>query len=337
MLVTCVGILVCDIIAASLPKISDPGEVIFVPSGIELCIGGHSANVSIDLMKLGLPKGEVSSVGAVGKDLFGDFIEGELEKYGVITHLERKENFGTSKDLILVVKGQDRRFHVDVGANYWLDPDHVLTVLKNEKPQVFYIGATGLLGKFDRKLANILQEAKSLNCVTFLDPITPYKHGWEPIISALKWADIFHCNDKEASSMTGKEKPENATKSLISEGAKLVIVSRGEKGLIAGTKEVMLDMPAFKVPLIDPTGAGDAFCAGMIYSIIQMTRHRRLEITRLPIKKLIRILLEGEAAGAACVTAVGTTTAVTREKVDELLKEQGSPISNQALASLKRN
>lgn len=337
MLVTCVGILVCDIIAAGLPKISDPGEVIFVPSSIELCIGGHSANVSIDLIKLGLPRGEVSSVGAVGKDLFGNFIEGELEKYGVLTHLERKKNFETSKDLILVVKGQDRRFHVDIGANYWLDPDHVLTVLKNEKPQIFYIGATGLLGKFDQQLASILKDAKSLNCTTFLDPVTPYKHGWEPIISALKWTDIFHCNDNEASRITGKEEPEKAIKALINEGARLVIVSMGEKGLIAGTKEVILEMPAFKVQLIDPTGAGDAFCAGMIYGMIQMMRHGRLEITRLQTKNLIRILLEGEAAGAACVTAVGTTTAVTRDKVNQLLKEQGSSIFNQALASLKQN
>ena len=56
MLVTCAGILICDIIAADLQKISNPGEVTFTPSGIKLCIGGHSANVSIDLMKLGLKK-----------------------------------------------------------------------------------------------------------------------------------------------------------------------------------------------------------------------------------------------------------------------------------------
>jgi len=74
-------ILVCDIIAADLQKISNPGEVTFTPSGIKLCIGGHSANVSIDLMKLGLQKGSVSSIGAIGNDIFGEFIEEELKKY----------------------------------------------------------------------------------------------------------------------------------------------------------------------------------------------------------------------------------------------------------------
>ncbi len=337
MLVTCVGILVCDIIAAGLPKISDPGEIIFVPSGIELCIGGHSANVSIDLMKLGLPKGEVSSIGAVGIDLFGKFMEKELKNHGVVTHLERKANLKTSKDLILVVKGQDRRFHLDVGANCWLDPDHVLTVLKNQKPKIFYVGAAGLLGRFDQHLASILQEAKSLNCITFLDPVMPYKHGWEPVISALKWIDIFHCNDNEASSMTGIEEPEKATKYLVNKGVKLAIVSRGERELIAETKKFRLKMPAFKVSLIDPTGAGDAFCSGMIYGLIRLMRHKQVEITMLPIEKLIHILLEGEAAGAVCVTAVGTTTAVTREKVDELLKKQRSSIFDKTLAVLSKD
>lgn len=336
MLVTCVGILVSDIIAADLPKVSDPGELIFVPSGIELCVGGHSANVSIDLIKLGLPKGRVSSVGAVGEDLFGDFIEGQLKKHGVVTHLERKRRSGTSKDLILVVKGQDRRFHVNIGANWLLNPNHVRAVLKKEKPYVFYVGATGLLGKFDEQLSDILREAQRLNCITFVDPATPYKHGWKNVISSLKWTDVFHCNNVEALSMTGEEELEDATKTLINKGAKLVTVTMGERGLIAGTKEFMLNLPAFRVPVIDPTGAGDAFCAGMIYGIIQVMHRKRIEILGLSIKSLTRILLEGEAAGAACVTAVGTTTAVTRENVDKLLREQGSTILKRALTSLKR-
>lgn len=335
MLVTCAGILVCDIIAANLPKISKPGEVTFTPIGIKLCIGGHSANVSIDLIKLGLQKGNVSSIGAIGKDIFGNFIEEELRKHNVVTHLERKEEVGTSIDLILVVKGEDRRFHVDVGANWYLNPDHVKSILEKEKPFIFYVGATGLLGKFDEQLSNILQKAKMLNCMTFVDPITPYKHGWEILISALKWIDIFHCNNIEALSMTGKKNLEESIKELLKKGVKLVIVTMGENGLIAMNKEVKIKMPAFKVPTIDPTGAGDAFCAGIIYHLIQIIQHKKLDISEISTNDLTLTLLEGEAAGAACVTDVGTTTAVTRENVDKLLKEQGSIILKNTLISKK--
>jgi len=335
MLVTCVGILVCDIIAAELPKVSEPGELIFVPSGINLCIGGHSANVSIDLLKLGLPKGEVSSVGAVGEDIFGDFIESELKKHGVITHLQRESISATSKNVILVVKGEDRRFHGDVGANRWLNPNHVRTILKNEKPSIFYVGATGLLGKFDEQLSDILQEAKGFGCINFVDPVAPYRHGWKSVVSALKWTDIFHCNNIEAASITGEKESEDAVDALIKRGAKFAIVSMGERGLIAATKEFRLEMPAFRVPVIDPTGAGDAFCAGMIQGIIKVARHKRLEISSLTIENLARILLKGQAAGAACVTAAGTTTAVTRKKVDELLREQGPAVLEKTLSRKK--
>ena len=49
MLVTCAGVYVVDIFAADLPKVSDPGELVYAPRGIEVYIGGHSVNVSINL------------------------------------------------------------------------------------------------------------------------------------------------------------------------------------------------------------------------------------------------------------------------------------------------
>ena len=331
MLVTCAGILVSDIITANLPRISDPGGVTYAPSGIKLCIGGHSANVSIDLIKLGLPKGEVSSVGAVGEDFFGDFMENELKKHHVITHLQRVREARTSMNLILVVKGQDRRFHIDVGANYWLTPDHVQAILKEEKPLIFYVGATGLLGKFDEQLVDTLQKAKKLNCITFVDPIAPHKHGWNTLLSALKWTDILHCNNIEALNMTNNKELKEAMETFMKEGVNLAVITMGEHGLVAKTKKFRLTMPAFKVPTIDPTGAGDAFCAGMVYRLVQMMRHKKLEMLKMPIGDLTSVLLEGEAAGAACVTDVGTITAVTRENVDKLLKEQGSTILKHTL------
>ncbi|MBO3757627.1 MAG: hypothetical protein JTT14_00745, partial [Candidatus Brockarchaeota archaeon] len=68
------GFIVADIIAADLPKIADPGRLIFAPRGIKLTIGGHPCNVSIDLIQLGLEKGSVGIVGAIGKDVFGSFV-----------------------------------------------------------------------------------------------------------------------------------------------------------------------------------------------------------------------------------------------------------------------
>ena len=326
MLVTCAGILVADIIAADLPKISSPGELNFSLKGIEMHLGGHPGNVSIDLRKLGLKEGSVSSVAAVGEDVFGDFLEEELKKHGVITHLQRVPNAGTSKKLVLVVKGEDRRFHVNVGANFFLSPDYVLSVMNKEKPLLFYVGGVGFTKALDEQLTRVLQEAKDLRSLTFIDPVTPYMHGWDFLISAMRWIDIFHCNLQEAAQITGIENPYEASKLLIKKGANLVIISLGDKGLIAETGKNIFEMPAFKVPVVDPTGAGDALCAGIIDGLLRKIGCKRCGLTSLSADDLIEILLRGEATGAACVTMVGTTTAVTNENVNRILEEQGGEL-----------
>jgi len=326
MLVTAAGIIVADIIAADLPKVSDPGELVFTGRNIEIHNGGHATNVSIDLRKLDLKKGEVSSVGAIGDDIFGQYIEDLLEAHGVVSHLQRVKNISTSKDLILVVKGQDRRYHVDVGANWHLSPDYVFSVVGKEKPLIFYVGGVGFMGEFDEKLREILRKAKELGCLTFVDPVAPYRHGWDIIVPALRWADIFHCNNFEAEKVTGEGDPIRATKALLDKGAKFVIISLGGEGLIAMTGKAVFKMPTFKVPVVDPSGAGDAFCAGVMRGLARAASRERLEIAELSDDELTQALLEGEAAGAACVTMVGTTTAVTRENVDRLLRDQGSSV-----------
>jgi sugar/nucleoside kinase (ribokinase family) len=325
-LVTCAGILVADIFAADLPRISNPGELTIAPKGIDMHVGGHSANVSINLRKMGLREGEVSSVGAIGQDLFGDFVESTLRKHGVLTHLQRVPAIGTSKDLILVVRGEDHRYHVDLGANVHLDPDSVRSILVQEKPTVVYIGGAGILGKFDERLASILQASRTANCLNFVDPVVPCGGRWDSLIRACGWVDIFHCNTVEASSMTGHQDPEKAANVLIGHGIGLVIISMGERGVIAKTKRFTLRMPAFQVPMVDPSGAGDAFCSGVIFGLVKKARRGLREVGELSSKVLCDVLLEGTAAGAACVTAVGTTTAVSRENVDRLLKQQGSQI-----------
>ena len=324
MLVTCAGIMVADIILADLPKVCQPGELVFAPREISLHIGGHAANVPIDLIKLGLRRDEVSTVGTVGKDSYGDFIESILAEHGVQIHIMKIEEAGTAKSVILVVRGEDRRVYHNVGANYFLDPDYVKAILREERPLIFYVGATGLLGRFDEQLFDVLEVAKAQNCLTFVDPVTPYQHGWEYIREALELVDVFHCNNFEASDMTGISDFREALRSISEEGAKLAIVSTGEKGLVAAAKKMVFEMPAFKVPVVDPTGAGDAFCAGIIQALLEMDRLRN--ISKLSTNNIVDILLRGEAAGAACVTGMGTTTSVTVKEVDELMLQQGLEI-----------
>ena len=321
--ITCVGILVVDFIAADLPKISTPGELTFTP--VEMHIGGHAANVSIDLIKLGLKRG-ISVVGAVGEDLLGDFIEQTLNSYGIDTHLIRSEEANTSIDLILVVKGEDRRFHFDIGANLYLDPKRVEEVVRDGRPLIFYGGAVGLLGEFDEALAEVLKLAKEMGSMTLVDPIKPYRKGWGFLWKAVPYIDIFHCNNLEVAEMTGEKDLESAVRTLMRHGVKMPIVSIGARGIVAGYEGEMYYMPTFRVESIDPTGAGDAFCSGIIRMLMELKGEGLRQGLALDEDELIKVLAYGQAAGAVCVTAVGTTTAVEEKKVNELLTRQGDSV-----------
>ena len=71
--VLCAGSFVCDIVAAGLPQIGGPGDLIYAPHGISLSVGGHSANVSIDLVQLGQKK--VAAAGCIGNYIIQDMEE----------------------------------------------------------------------------------------------------------------------------------------------------------------------------------------------------------------------------------------------------------------------
>lgn len=329
MIVTTCGFLVADLIAADMPKLASPGELVFAPEGIQLHVGGHPANVAIDLRQLGLPQRQVSVIGAVGKDILGDFISKTLIDHGVITHL-KKLSQGTTKDIILVLKGEDRRCHLDLGASWNLDPNYIKSVVKKEKPYLFYI-ATGIEKELDEELPEVLETIKDYNCLTFVDIVQPFGKNWDFILPALEQTDIFHCNNLELLSITKKNRKSEALESLAEHGVKLILVSLGSEGIMVGRKGVRpIRQKAFDVQVVDPTGSGDALCAGIIYELVQNENMKLLgkdkEVTRISPKQLSKILLTGQAAGAACVTAVGTTTAVISYNVRKLIEKQAPRI-----------
>ncbi|MFX0133143.1 MAG: carbohydrate kinase family protein [Candidatus Hodarchaeota archaeon] len=227
------GILVADIIVHNLEKIAEPGELIYCES--DLHIGGHAANVSINLIKLGLSKDEIILIGPIGNDIFGEFIENTLNSY--ITNINLKKMDGkTSKDIIIILKNEDRRYHTEPGSNLFLDVNFVRKFINHEDPFIFYIGGVGLLGKFDNKLEEVCAEAKKSGWITFLDIVAPYKKGWDFIIPALQYTDIFHCNDYELKNILKISDLDGAIKKISEHGVKLPIITLGAKGVKAFLK-----------------------------------------------------------------------------------------------------
>jgi len=78
--------------------------------------------------------------------------------------------------------------------------------------------------------------------------------------------------------------------------------------------------------VVDPTGAGDAFCAGIMFKLarepFRSILGRKNQLSNLALNHWKEILTYASACGAACCTALGTTTAVKPPIIHEMMREQ---------------
>ncbi len=319
------GIAVVDLIASGLDRVARPGELAFC--SVRPSVGGHACNVSTDLVRLGLPKSRLLSVFPAGRDLFGDYLAGRLRDQGIRVEPVPARRAPTSLDLILVARGEDRRYHADPGANVEMTAAPVLALLERHRPRVYYAGGVGLLGRFDADLARVLRRAKSLGAVTFVDAVSPCGKTWAFLRRALPWTDIFHCNADEARSFVGERDPVRAAAAIRRLGAKTALVTLGGKGCVAAAPGSVIRLPAFAVRVVDPTGAGDAFSAGVILSVHRRLARRGRTAADLTEADWRDILLYASACGAVCATGIGTTTAVRAAEVAALIERQGGRLA----------
>ncbi len=319
--VLAIGTFTVDVIAVELPKIADPGEVVYVAKPIDLHVGGHAANVSIDLVKLGAVQGVVAG-GAMGRDVFAHLIEHELKKYGIIVAAETISEAGTARNMILVVRGEDRRFHVYRGANQYLSADHVVRLMSKYKPRFMYL-SIGASRRLDDRLTDVILQAKDQGIVVLLDVAYTEPRAVKVVDSVLELPDIVHLNSEELAMLTGEHSIEKALSSIRGRAPTLLCVTSGSGRLTAlYKKRILVTQPPFKVKLEDPTGAGDAFSAGLI-SALKTTRKNLEDLTT---SELVRTLLFAQASGAIAVTAAGATTAVSSLNVRKLIEAQGDSI-----------
>lgn len=321
-----VGTSVCDIVLIT-PRLSEPGDVIYLNKGVAISIGGHPCNIGIDLVKLGYNPKNIFVVSAIGNDYCGIFIEKTISEYSIQTKFFKLHDLGSTKNVIVVINGEDRRFHVDVGASYYLSLNHVLNEFSEIKPNLLFI-APGLLGEVDENLHGILKNALKLNSITFVDvgAAKPFsKSSWDFLIRALEYVDIFHCNTYELRKVMGEADIVRGVKRILDKGVKLMLITDGDKGAYIAKDGYLIHQKAFRVKVVDPTGAGDAFQAGLIYRLAtifgeNLSRESLDEI--VDVEMLSDLLLYAQAVGAVCVTAPGTTTAISRENIEKLLAEQ---------------
>ncbi len=100
------------------------------------------------------------------------------------------------------------------------------------------------------------------------------EHKRKSLLRLMKKVDLFVANDGEARALTQESNLVKAARQLRRFGPELIVVKKGEHGVLFHSDKFMFAFPAFPVEqVVDPTGAGDTFAGGLMG---YLCRSRRL-------------------------------------------------------------
>ena len=264
----CVGILVADVFVPPLERLPGAGELIATEDFL-LQPGGCAANTAIALDRLGV---HAAVCGRVGDDLLGDFVERDLRSRGLDTSgVRHTEGYGTSKTVIVPVVGEDRRFIHTFGANATLTAADIDPAAL-EAAEVLYVGGYLILPSLrEDELAERLRDARARGTTIVLDVAVPagQKLAADAARMLLPLADYFVPNVDEAFALTGESDPRRQAEIFVEHGANTVVIKLGDHGAYVRSGDESFEVVAPPVDVVEPSGAGDAFAAGLMLGILE--------------------------------------------------------------------
>ena len=301
--VTCVGILVADVVGKPVDVYPERGKLVLVDQ-LELHSGGCAANTGVGLAKIGI---DTAVVGKVGIDGLGDFMIGYLQKIGVDARgVTRDPKVGTSGTMVAVHSDGERSFMHYLGANACFSEDDIdFDIIKGSK--ILHVAGTYLMPGIDGEpTAHVLAKAQSMGIITTLDTAWDSKGQWMRVIEpCLEYIDYMVPSIAEAQQVTGKTEPSDVAKVLMDHGVKIVGLKMGEEGCYIRSADAEIRIPRYEVKIVDALGAGDAFAAGFLTGIVE----------GWDLEKTGRF---ANATGAHCVMAAGSTAGI--KSMEEILE-----------------
>lgn len=277
-----VGRIYCDLIFTGLDELPVLGRELFARD-MEIAAGGGAFIAAAHFAHIGRP---VALLARLGTDTFSRDIGEKMARSGVdLQFLEHSADAGPQVTVATVV-GQDRAFLTRrAGA---AQPSTLDAAFSWENARHLHIAEFATL----HEMPDLVSRAKASGLSVSLDPSWDasliYDKG---LLQACAGVDVFLPNLEEAEAITGHSDPEIAIRAL-SEAFPVVALKGGAQGAWVSSQRGLRHVAAQKVPVIDTTGAGDAFNAGFLHAWLEGQDEQRC-------------LKAGVAAGSLAVQAAG--------------------------------
>lgn len=226
----------------------------------QFLLGGDGANVSVGLSKLGFKSGLFAEI---GDDEFSAKIIHTLSDEGVNTSLLKQIHAPSTFSMIISFQKERTIFSRHVKRDHDFDFSSLLT-------QWVYL--TSLGEEWKKAYQNTIDFVKNSNAKLAFNPgshqleVEPFE-----LSQFLQTTDVFFVNKEEAETITGM-RGKNIPELLMhvqNLGPKIVVITDGLQGSYSiNTQKELFFCPALESPVVERTGAGDAFASGFLGAIM---------------------------------------------------------------------
>ncbi|MBU7017736.1 MAG: carbohydrate kinase family protein [Theionarchaea archaeon] len=274
--IVCIGSAALDFVFL-LDTFPVPDQISLAHWSKQFC-GGSSANVAVGVSRLGLYAGLVSMV---GRDSEGVLLLNKLISEGV--DIRGVKIAGkTARTVVLLDKNGEKTIIADTECVLKRSDELPVSCIQGAK--ALYIGDCFI--PVAEEAVNLAQE---MGITSFLRVKNVHASFGLDLERVMNRADYVIMNEKASALIKGHD---------------FTIVTRGKKGCTCGDIEI----EGIPVNSQDTTGAGDAFCAGLMYQIVKGN-------------SLEEALEFGNAAAALSTTVYGAMDSMpSRETVESLLQ-----------------
>ena len=282
-------------------KFAKAEEEIFVEDYAEAC-GGSAANTVVGIARLGCKSGYIGKVGCdrEGEMLIKDFCDEGVNTDGVI----RAEEGESGSVLGFVDKKGGRALYINPGVNDTIKLDEVNSRYAS---QAQFLHLTSFVGEQSFQTQKKLLDIIADNVKVSFDPGALYaRKGFLNLEPIIRRAYILMPNAIELELLTGEIDYRKGADVIIGKGIKIVAVKLGGEGCYVTDGQERHLISPFKVEVVDTTGAGDAFCAGFLYGLVN--NRSLFECGRL-----------GNFVASRCIMKMGARTGLPFFKDLELL------------------
>lgn len=245
-------------------QLPEPGETV-IGDRYSMVMGGKGANQTVGARRLGA---EVTLVGRVGDDLFGQRLLDTLNSYDVACDYVRVDKeAGSGVALITVDKQAENSIVVVPGVNMRIAPTDVEAAAEQIRAADVLLMQLEIPMDTVERALDVARESDTL-CILNPAPARPVPDR------ILKKLHLLTPNQTETKLLTGlpadtMEGAEAAGRALLDKGVQAVIITLGSQGALVVRPNQTTHVAGVEVDAFDTTGAGDAFMAGLAVALAE--------------------------------------------------------------------